>query len=195
MFTSLASSTANDEELRMILRAFRYHFAQQDARKVTRVYSNATLEYLTIHKPKTLLELLRVPGITLNKAEEFGEDLLEVIHRHMTGQLPLIDLTHIPRTASFSSPLLETVLDETSENVKRALREFRYSESKANGQPAYIIFTNQTLIDIAIHKPTTLEELGTIYGIGPRKIQDYGEAILAIVQKAAVESEVEPAKA
>jgi ribonuclease D len=47
--------------------------------------------------------------------------------------------------------------------------------------PAYIIFGNQVLMDVAHHRPTTEEEMKRIKGMGPEKIGKYGDAIIEIV--------------
>ena len=47
--------------------------------------------------------------------------------------------------------------------------------------PAYVVFQDATLREIAIARPHTQAELGSISGIGDRKLEAYGAAILAIV--------------
>ena len=47
--------------------------------------------------------------------------------------------------------------------------------------PAYIIFGDATLRGIALSKPQTIEQLGQISGIGEKKLDAYGQALLQIV--------------
>ena len=61
------------------------------------------------------------------------------------------------------------------------LRAWRSSEAQAQGVPAYIVFGDATLRGISVTKPTTLAELGTISGVGEKKLDQYGEALLAVV--------------
>ncbi|WP_342528252.1 HRDC domain-containing protein [Chryseomicrobium sp. FSL W7-1435] len=181
--TDVPSPVRNPDELQAILKAFRYHLASKTDRRAFHIFSNKTLELLVSIRPKTILELLRVPGISLTKAEEFGEELLVIIHRHETGLPQSFEWTHFSRAARRNVFSLDEVLDDASEKVKLALRQFRYERSTQLAQPAYVIFTNQTLLAIAEKKPTTLEELATIYGIGQRKLEDHGEAILDVVRQ------------
>jgi ATP-dependent DNA helicase RecQ len=44
--------------------------------------------------------------------------------------------------------------------------------------PAYMIFSNATLRDIAEEDPNELDELATISGVGVAKLERYGEAVL-----------------
>jgi ATP-dependent DNA helicase RecQ len=44
--------------------------------------------------------------------------------------------------------------------------------------PAYVIFHDATLREIAILSPSTLAELGTVSGVGENKLAKYGQQIL-----------------
>ncbi|MET4703693.1 DNA helicase RecQ [Frigoribacterium sp. UYMn621] len=61
------------------------------------------------------------------------------------------------------------------------LRAWRAAESKEQGVPAYVIFHDATLREIATGTPTTLAELGTMSGVGENKLAKYGEAILEVL--------------
>jgi ATP-dependent DNA helicase RecQ len=63
--------------------------------------------------------------------------------------------------------------------VFEALRAWRAAESKEQGVPAYVIFHDATLREIATSGPSTLDQLGTITGIGESKLEKYGEQLLA----------------
>ena len=84
-------------------------------------------------------------------------------------------------------------LDAASAALFERLREWRAGEAREQGVPAYIVFGDATLRGIALTRPTTLAELGTISGLGEKKLDTYGEAVLGVV--AANTSPVEPADA
>ena len=65
--------------------------------------------------------------------------------------------------------------------VFERLRAWRAAESKEQGVPAYVIFHDATLREIATGTPTTLAELGTMSGVGENKLAKYGEAILELL--------------
>lgn len=50
--------------------------------------------------------------------------------------------------------------------------------------PAYVVFPDATLREIAIKRPRTLSELAAISGVGDRKLEHYGTAILEMVAQA-----------
>jgi ATP-dependent DNA helicase RecQ len=68
--------------------------------------------------------------------------------------------------------------------VFEALRAWRAAESKEQGVPAYVIFHDATLREIATSGPSTLDQLGTITGIGESKLAKYGEQLLATLSTA-----------
>jgi len=61
------------------------------------------------------------------------------------------------------------------------LREWRASVAKEQAVPAYIIFGDATLRGIALSRPSTLESLATISGVGEKKLEAYGAALLELV--------------
>jgi len=62
-----------------------------------------------------------------------------------------------------------------------ALRAWRAEQARSQGVPAYIVFGDSTLRAVASAKPATLAELDGITGIGAKKREAYGEALLAVV--------------
>lgn len=59
-----------------------------------------------------------------------------------------------------------------------ALRAWRAEVARAHEVPAYNIFHDSTLYEIVQRRPRTLEELSAVNGVGIRKLEAYGEAIL-----------------
>jgi DNA helicase II / ATP-dependent DNA helicase PcrA len=57
----------------------------------------------------------------------------------------------------------------------------------AAGKPAYTVLSDQALHDIARRRPTNLAELGDIKGLGPVKLERYGNALLAVIESAATD--------
>ncbi len=66
----------------------------------------------------------------------------------------------------------------------RALRDLRARLAKEQNVPAYVIFHDSTLREIAERRPASLPELGRIGGIGGAKLARYGEEVLEVVREA-----------
>ncbi|WP_422390262.1 ATP-dependent DNA helicase UvrD2 [Arthrobacter sp. N1] len=70
------------------------------------------------------------------------------------------------------------------EETFEALRAWRREEAREKEVPAFVVFTDATLIAIAEARPQTLDELGELAGIGSSKLERYGEAVLEIISDA-----------
>jgi DNA helicase II / ATP-dependent DNA helicase PcrA len=68
--------------------------------------------------------------------------------------------------------------------IEAALRAWRLERSRADRVPAFVVLQDRTLSAIAAERPTTLRELGRITGIGPTKLELYGDDILVVLQGA-----------
>jgi ATP-dependent DNA helicase RecQ len=69
-------------------------------------------------------------------------------------------------------------LPEKAVPVFEQLRAWRATAAKEQGVPAYVIFHDATLRQIATEAPSTLAELGTVSGVGENKLAKYGQQIL-----------------
>ncbi len=69
-----------------------------------------------------------------------------------------------------------------SSGLFEELRQLRHRLAKESGIPPFVIFADTVLIDMAASKPSTLEEMGAIRGIGTFKLQRYGEIFLQAIQ-------------
>jgi len=72
-------------------------------------------------------------------------------------------------------------LDDTAQQRYEALRAWRAEVAREHNLPAYVIFHDATLAAIAQRAPHTLDDLPGISGIGARKLEAYGEAVLRVV--------------
>ncbi len=64
-----------------------------------------------------------------------------------------------------------------------ALRSWRLAAAREHGVPAYVIFNDATLKEIARAAPTTRDALATLSGIGEKKLEAYGRDILELVER------------
>jgi ATP-dependent DNA helicase RecQ len=81
--------------------------------------------------------------------------------------------------ASRAASALSNAKDQELYELLRALRR-HVAESR--GVPAYVVFTDATLLDMAARRPTTESELLAVSGVGPKKLQTYGEAFLKVIR-------------
>jgi ATP-dependent DNA helicase RecQ len=82
------------------------------------------------------------------------------------------------------SPLTAELSPETAELLER-LKALRKTLAAARGVPAYVVFNDATLIRIAEERPRSDQALLGISGIGPKKLELYGDLLLDLVRAAA----------
>jgi ATP-dependent DNA helicase RecQ len=72
---------------------------------------------------------------------------------------------------------------EVNEELFKELKKVRYAISKEENVPAYIVFNDKTLQEIARELPVTENEFLAISGVGLNKMQEYGEEFMEVVRR------------
>ena len=72
----------------------------------------------------------------------------------------------------------EAVAGGVDEGLLQRLKALRFKLAQARHVPAYVIFHDRVLIDMANAKPLTEMDLGAISGVGPAKLKQFGAAFL-----------------
>ncbi len=125
--------------------------------------------------------------VSLTMKGELG-DGLENISLVMNNRLPARKKDRKRGTSSQISPAPsrkphtapELPLSSAGEQLLEALREWRLALAKEMKVPAFCILGNKTLRAIAFERPSTLDDLESISGIGPAKAEKFGDAICRI---------------
>jgi ATP-dependent DNA helicase RecQ len=104
----------------------------------------------------------------------------------------------IPLPESFKKSALKTKTRKASKEKKSnaasspeaelridALKRWRRSYAAENDIPAFIVFSDRSLVDLANRNPSTLEELASVYGFGSKKTEVLGPAILRCLREGA----------
>jgi DNA helicase-2/ATP-dependent DNA helicase PcrA len=69
---------------------------------------------------------------------------------------------------------------EADDDLAVALRAWRKERARADSTPAYVVMHDTTLTRIAEVRPTSLEELIAVPGMGPAKCERYGAEIIEL---------------
>jgi len=69
-----------------------------------------------------------------------------------------------------------------AEAPEAALRAWRLERSRRDKVPAYVVLSDRHLQGIAVARPASLQELRALPGIGPTKLEAYGDEILAVLE-------------
>src|SRR3954469_11142355 len=73
---------------------------------------------------------------------------------------------------------------EPDDPLYAALKKWRLQRATADDLAAYVVFHSATLAEIAGRRPRDLSELGTVPGVGPTKLERYGDEVLAVLAAA-----------
>lgn len=76
-----------------------------------------------------------------------------------------------------------SVLDPIQEKLFQKLKVWRREQAAQLDVPAFVIFSDRTLREIALQKPSSLDSLKDIHGIGEAKLQKFGWEVLAEIQR------------
>jgi ATP-dependent DNA helicase RecQ len=86
-----------------------------------------------------------------------------------------------PARAAKAAKAASAELPPTDLPLFEKLREWRAATAKEQGVPAYVVFHDATLREIAARKPASLAQLGGVNGVGENKLAKYGEQVLEVL--------------
>ncbi|WP_188420168.1 DNA helicase RecQ [Oxalicibacterium solurbis] len=91
------------------------------------------------------------------------------------------------RTSGKPKGFVETDLSAAEQTIFEKLRWWRMETARTHNVPAYVIFNDATLREIAKTQPASLNELRGVSGVGEKKLETYGEEIVALLEGAGVD--------
>ena len=79
--------------------------------------------------------------------------------------------------------LAEADLSGKDGDLFAALKELRLDLARQRGVPAYVIFSNRSLVDMAANKPANEAEFAEVFGVGEAKLRDFAPPFVALIAK------------
>ena len=89
------------------------------------------------------------------------------------------------RTIREERPAVRTMpdrLDEEQEELFQKLRRLRAQVARVQGVPAYVVFSDKTLRELAVVRPASMEEFRAVSGVGDARAARYGKRFLAVLR-------------
>jgi DNA helicase-2/ATP-dependent DNA helicase PcrA len=84
---------------------------------------------------------------------------------------------------------IDEIPQEAVERVRRALRSWRSAQAARESKPAFVFLHDRTVEALAERAPTTMVALSRVPGIGPAKLEAYGDELLALIAEAVAGSQ------
>ncbi len=140
------------------------------------------LEFEAVFIPR--IEERELPIRQAKKPDEIAEER-RLLYVGMTRAKRHLALTWSGKPSRF---LAELGIDarpprpaEPDDPLYDALKRWRLERAIADDLPAYVVFHNSTLAEIAGRRPRDLTELSAVPGVGPTKLERYGDDVLAVL--------------
>ena len=73
-------------------------------------------------------------------------------------------------------------LPEHAQHLYQALKEYRKEIATERSVPAYVIFSDKSLVDMALMKPTNLTDFGLVHGVGASKQEEFGPDFVKFIK-------------
>ena len=103
----------------------------------------------------------------------------------MEGDEPFLfrEISQVTKKRKASSARKQEVqaLDEADAGFFSELKELRLALAKEMTVPAYVVFSDATLLDMVAKRPKTLDEMLQVNGVGPSKLEKYGDLFLQTI--------------
>jgi ATP-dependent DNA helicase RecQ len=77
-----------------------------------------------------------------------------------------------------------TVLAPADRQLFERLKQRRFELAQEQSVPAYVVFADRTLIEMAQAKPQSLDAMSRIHGVGANKLMRYGDIFLEVIRSA-----------
>ncbi|HEX2622077.1 MAG TPA: HRDC domain-containing protein [Phototrophicaceae bacterium] len=134
-----------------------------------RVIGNPGLLEAARRMPQTPRDLARLNNVPPAQVRRYGEEILEAVQRGRQAMLP--------RPPHYRPP--PAIISDRY----TVLHSWRKERAMMRGVESDIIISRQALWDLAEKAPTTMEEMQNIEGLGPWRLQTYGEELLQVIAR------------
>lgn len=171
------------------LRLLRHEIAQEERKAPYMIFGDGTLREMSIKYPITKEEILEISGVGEIKYERYGERFIDIIKAYVIEN-------NIEKEVAVDKNQAEEIEDDyfevnSDKELLDRLINIREGFAKKLNLPVQMILSKNTLKEISGRYPNTLEKLKDIGGIGPKKIEAYGQQIVEEVDRYIIEKGID----
>ena len=180
-----------ENELYEMLVSLRSEIAKEEGVAPYMVFGDVTLKNMTSSYPINKEEMLNISGVGEIKYEKYGKKFEEIIEKYIKEKnIDKSKLNNVSGNMTWLNIYYFNVT--THKKLYERLREYRLSVSKLEGVLPYMVLSSNSLKEISGRYPLDKEQLKDIGGVGPVKINKYGEDIINIVKEYIKENNITP---
>ena len=145
-----------------------------------RIFNERTLKEMATYFPQTEESFIKIYGVGPKKTERYAKVFLPIIQNYCKkhGVESVKNTTEALNTS-------ETASEEPNEyapELFERLRDKRKTIADEEEVPAFHVFSNKTLEEMATYFPQTKEAFMQIHGVGPTRIEKYADVFLPIIR-------------
>ena len=178
----VAKESREKNELFEILSDLRRSIAANEKIAPYMVFGDATLISMANSYPTTEDEMLNISGVGQIKYQKYGRQFISVIEKYMSDKN--IDKESINKNEAKSSKEDEQFFEvDTDKDLYELLKKLRAKFAIKENLPYHMVMPKNTLKEISGRYPLELDQLNDISGMGPKKIEKYGQEIIDTVKQ------------
>ena len=178
----VAKESREKNELFEILSDLRRSIAANEKIAPYMVFGDATLISMANSYPTTEDEMLNISGVGQIKYQKYGRQFISVIEKYMSDKN--IDKESINKNEAKSSKEDEQFFEvDTDKDLYELLKKLRAKFARKENLPYHMVMPKNTLKEISGRYPLELDQLNDISGMGPKKIEKYGQEIIDTVKQ------------
>ena len=162
-----ATLSPNEQALFERLKSLRMELARKNDKPAFQVFSDITLLDMVAKMPTSEAEMLGVDGVGKTKFARYGEDFLGLIANR------------------------GAMLNPNEQVLFERLKSLRMELARKIDKPAFVVFSNATLMDMIAKMPTNEAEMLGVDGVGKTKFMRYGEDFLGLFANRANDIKIE----
>lgn len=187
---SIVSKSINEnDELYERLKLLRYNIAIEEKIAPYMIFGDSVLKEMSQFYTTTKEEMLNISGIGEIKYEKYGHKFIEIINtyileKNINKEMKINELINKNNE--------EFLYIRTDKELYKQLKDIRNEYAKKENTLAYRILSNNALKEISGRYPINEDQLSDISGVGPVKVNRYGEEILYTVKKYIEENNIKP---
>lgn len=187
---SIVSKSINEnDELYERLKLLRYNIAIEEKIAPYMIFGDSVLKEMSQFYTTTKEEMLNISGIGEIKYEKYGHKFIEIINtyileKNINKEMKINELINKNNE--------EFLYIRTDKELYKQLKDIRNEYAQKENTLAYRILSNNALKEISGRYPINEDQLSDISGVGPVKVNRYGEEILYTVKKYIEENNIKP---
>lgn len=140
-------------------------------------------KHLSASAWSAIFRQLIMSGYLKADEEKFGALVFTPSTANFLKERPPVFIKNLPKDKKKKKTKEEVTSLEASDELFEALKICRSEFAKESGFPAFYIFHDKTLKQMAALKPKTLDEMANISGVGAKKLEKYGAKHLEVIQR------------